>query len=168
MSIWGDTAPYNTRDSLILFLWSALSGVNQDRFWCTAFPKSSMCACGCHGKHTFDGVFEVLAWSFSSLLCGKYPGTRHDGSPFEKRMGDRNRGKSGDESLGVQGCCGKARGDWSWQNNAPICGIGLKVLRTSTRGSAGPAQRTVAACHTGTRPGKQNGELHPDSTMNPL
>ena len=57
MSLWGDGAPFNTRDSLNLFLWSALTGDNQNRFWITACTKSSTCACGCHGRHTFDAIF---------------------------------------------------------------------------------------------------------------
>jgi hypothetical protein len=114
MSVWGDSAPYNTRDSLILFLWSALSGDNQDRFWITAFPKQSMCNCGCHGRHTFDGVWRVLSWSFKALLSGKYPEKRHDETPFGKLVGDRNRAKQAGKDLNVRGCCIQSRGDWSW------------------------------------------------------
>jgi len=40
IAMWGDAAPYNTRDSLYLFLWSTLSGtMSRSRFWATAFPK---------------------------------------------------------------------------------------------------------------------------------
>ena len=49
----------------------------------------------------------------------------------------------------------KREGTSPGKDNVPICRIGPKALRTVKRESAGLAQRTVAACHAGTRPGKQ-------------
>ena len=121
MSLWGDGAPFNTRDSLNLFLWSALTGDNQNRFWITACTKSSTCACGCHGRHTFDAIWEVVAWSFRSLLSGTYPGKRHDDTDFGSLHGDRKRSKNSGKKLGVRGCCVQVRGDWSWhKQNADL------------------------------------------------
>ena len=118
MSVWGDSAPFNTRDSLALFLWSALTGDNQNRFWITVCAKSSMCGCGCHGRHTLDAIWSVLAWSFRCLLTGTYPGKRHDGTDFGTLLGDRKRSNRAGKKLGVRGCCVQARGDWAWHKQS--------------------------------------------------
>ena len=48
--VWGDSATYNTRDSLFLILYNALSGSCRDRHWFCAWPKKIMCRCGCAGR----------------------------------------------------------------------------------------------------------------------
>jgi hypothetical protein len=73
VGIWGDTAPYHTRDSLFLVVFNVLSGKYHRRFWMTAFPKKLVCRCGCKGRHTMATVWRVFAWSMRALLTGVYP-----------------------------------------------------------------------------------------------
>ena len=44
--------------------------------------KTRFCDCGCGGFHTFQQVFEILAWSLTILKSGTLPTCRHDGSPW--------------------------------------------------------------------------------------
>ena len=112
MGIWGDSAPYNNFDSLVLFLWNSLSGTCHDRYWVTAFPKSAMCACGCMGRHTFDALFDVMKYSFQSLASGTYPTKRHDGTEFG--ASEKKRIALKGKAIGCRGACLQARGDWQW------------------------------------------------------
>ena len=73
MGVWGDAAPYHTRDSLFLLLVSPLSVRDRSRMWVCAFSKRMVCCCGCRGRCTFEGCFKILAWSFTALACGVWP-----------------------------------------------------------------------------------------------
>ena len=42
-----------------------------------AYPKFFLAK-----KKTWDCLFQILAWSFRSLLFDKWPSVRHDASPF--------------------------------------------------------------------------------------
>ena len=116
LGVWGDSAPYNTRDNLFLILFNVISGSNRTRFWVTAFPKKVVCRCGCHGRHTFEEVWKILAWSLLALAHGKYPNKRHDNKEFNtsSRVGDRKRGRLKNKKLKLRGACLQLRGDWSW------------------------------------------------------
>ena len=60
--IWGDTAPFWARDSLMRLLWSPLGGPvsakaglsRRRRHWICAVAKRMMCDCGCNGRHTME------------------------------------------------------------------------------------------------------------------
>ena len=117
LGIWGDSAPYNTRDSLYVILWNALSGENRTRFWLTCLPKKLVCKCGCHGRHSFEALWKVVGWSLRCLLLGQYPSTRHDGSCFNNAFGDRRRALLSGK-LGLRGACLQMRRDWSWLKEA--------------------------------------------------
>jgi len=39
LGVWGDAAPYHTRDGLYLLTWNILSGTHHKRYWATAFTK---------------------------------------------------------------------------------------------------------------------------------
>ena len=47
VGVWGDTAPYGTRDSLAVLLFNILGSVQ--RYWFCVFSKRTACACGCKG-----------------------------------------------------------------------------------------------------------------------
>ena len=96
IGVWGDTAPYHTRDSVFLLLWSALSGIARPRYWLCAMSKRMLCDCGCMNRHSFDPVWDVLRWIFQVWLYGKYPSKRHDGVPFAEstRIGDAARAEN--------------------------------------------------------------------------
>ena len=105
LGLWGDSAPYNTRDSLFLCLWNVLSGLHHLRYWFTAFPKRVMCACGCKGRHTMATVWSVLHMCLMALLTGKSPGHRHDGTAFADSnfANDKARAKRAGKNLRMRG-----------------------------------------------------------------
>jgi hypothetical protein len=117
LGIWGDAAPYNTRDSLYVVLWNVISGPHRTRYWLTCWPKKAACKCGCHGRHSLEAIWEIVGWSLRCLFLGRYPSTRHDGTPFNNATGDRKRARQNGE-LGVRGACMQLRGDWSWLKEA--------------------------------------------------
>ena len=115
IGIWGDSAQYFTRDlSLYILLFNILSGSVNCRFMIAAFGKRSLCQCGCLGKCTFEAVFQVIAYSLTSLKQGVMPDRRHDGSAFSDRLGDNLRAALAGSPLGLVGACIQRRGDWAW------------------------------------------------------
>ena len=74
--------------------------------------KKKLCDCGCGGFHSFNAIFEVLAWSMRCLLLGLAPDRRHDGSPFTAADVDLRLfpGTQLPKSALLQ-----VRGDWEWQ-----------------------------------------------------
>lgn len=46
LGLWGDGAPYHTRDSVNLLLFNALVGKHTERKWITAFPKKALASAG--------------------------------------------------------------------------------------------------------------------------
>jgi hypothetical protein len=83
MSVWGDAAPFNKRDSLMLILFNVMTGKHHRRFWICGLSKRTLCDCGCKGRCTLDIVWDVVAWSFGVLASGKYPTRRHDNTLFK-------------------------------------------------------------------------------------
>ena len=115
--LWGDSAPYSTRDSLYVLLYNCLSGRHRTRFWLTAFPKKVTCRCGCQGKCTFQVAFDVLNWSFECLLTGRLPMKRHDLKDFEPSQ-DSWREKVKGLYLPCKAGVFEKRGDWAWLKQA--------------------------------------------------
>jgi hypothetical protein len=121
--IWGDSAPFNTRDSVQLMLFNVLSNEScQKRIWFTAFSKDVQCNCGCKGRHTYDVVWSVMKWCLDVLASGTRPSHRHDGAPLKssKFPGDANRFQKSKthKKLRVRGWCAQKRGDWAWLKQA--------------------------------------------------
>ena len=106
----------NTRDSLYLFLWNIISGVHQTRFWFVGLTKRSICQCGCDGQHTFQVIWDVLAWALQACLLRRYPKRRHDGVPFSKSPypNDRKRAQKANQKLQFGVGVVQKRGDWQW------------------------------------------------------
>ena len=121
--LWGDSATYFTRDSLYVIMANAVTGVRKRRYWLCAFSKKSLCACGCGGRCTLDGIWRVLSWSFTCLLNRRWPSVRDDMMPFDSSEfeGDRERSILAGGDLAVGGGVVQKRGDWSWLKN----GIGM-------------------------------------------
>ena len=63
-------------------------------------------------EQSFDEIQEVVAWSFRCLAEGRYPATRHDGSPFMSAASDSRRSRSAGKELGIKGLLVELRGDW--------------------------------------------------------
>ena len=95
IGIWGDAAPYNTRDSLYMLLFSVISGVNHARNWTACFTKRTTCQCGCFGRCTFASLWRFWSWVATSWMAQVLPTIRDDGVPFDQsnRVGDKNRAK---------------------------------------------------------------------------
>ena len=71
------------------------------------------------GKHTWDDIGAVLAWSFRACATGRWPSCRHDGTPW--RPSDRtgpqhNKGRHVPRDLGCRAALVEIRADWLWFN----------------------------------------------------
>ena len=82
LGIWGDSAPLSKRDSLYLVTFRVMNGRHRRRIWVAGLRKSKLCQCGCFGRHTFNEIFLMIAWSFQALLCGRFPAKDHAGCSF--------------------------------------------------------------------------------------
>ena len=93
IGVWGDRAPYGTRDSLDVVLFNIISGIHHYRIWFAAFSKRMACNCGCAGRCTYDAIFQVLLWSLEILRSHIFPVFRADGVAFatSKYTGDKIR-----------------------------------------------------------------------------
>ena len=118
VGIWGDAAPFHTRDALYLVLINIISGIFHQRFWVACFPKRMTCQCGCFGRCTFASIWRLLTWVFTSWMTGDYPDIRDDGIPFadSHRPGDQKRAKWGKSKrrMKFRAAPVQKRGDWSW------------------------------------------------------
>ena len=63
-------------------------------------------------ENTFDDVMEVIAWSMRHLVAGARPCCRHDGTPWGK--GDGKRQRKNESPLKFRACMVQARADWDW------------------------------------------------------
>ena len=120
MGLWADSAAYNTRDSLFVFLFNVLSGIHRQRFWCAAFSKRMQCQCGCKGRHSYDSIYKVLIWPLGCAYTGVYPSFRADNTSFADRK------YKGDEiwatwawkkTTKIRGEVPQHRGNWQWMKN---------------------------------------------------
>ena len=120
IGIWGDSAVYNTRDSIVLILFNILTGLcaTPHRIWLACLSKKQLCQCGCQGRCTLEPLWDLIGWSLRCSLLGFYPTHRHDGVPFAEstRTGDRLRAKWATAKRRFHMVVGviQQRGDWSW------------------------------------------------------
>jgi hypothetical protein len=70
-----------------------------------------LCGCGCGGFHTYQALFEVLAWSLRCLAVGISPVCRHDSSPWTEDD-EKNRAAGG--SVIARAGLLQVRGDWEF------------------------------------------------------
>ena len=110
IALWGDSAPLGKRNGLYLLTLKMLSGKCKRRYWIFAASKRRICQC-CGGRHTFDEVWRILAWSFRALLAGVWPALNHRGVAFSKRSW---RGRKAGKPLRFGGACLGKCADWSW------------------------------------------------------
>ena len=111
LALWGDSAPFNKRDSLYLLTHRVLNGRHRRRVWIAALSKRYLCACGCYGRHTFDALFDIVAWSLRALLAGTWPHFDHQGRPFAES--DWRYHKAGQPFRFRAALIAKC-GDWAW------------------------------------------------------
>ena len=74
--------------------------------------KTLLCRCGCHGRHTLNGMFQVFAWSITCLIEGIHPVAKHDGGAWLKS--DKTRSSNSKKKFGFGGKLDQCRGDWMW------------------------------------------------------
>jgi len=139
LGFWGDMAPYHTRDSIFLCLFSILSGECHQRWWSCCFPKRVVCQCGCQGRCTFNVVWAVLAWSLRYAAAKLIPHRRHDGTLFAESTfkNDSKRAQRAGKKMKMGAACIQKKGDWQWMKQ----GLGL----TGWRGE-GPQKRICWLC----------------------
>jgi len=74
IGVWGDTAVYHTRDSVMLALWSVVTGAHtRSRHWFFACGKRQLCDCGCSGRCTMDAVWDVMRYCLVVMKTQVYP-----------------------------------------------------------------------------------------------
>ena len=133
--LWGDGAPYHTRDSLNLLLFNVLSGIHRVRMWIGAWSKRSACQCGCKGKCTSEAFFSIITWVAMVWSTKLYPSFRHDGVRFSEssRPGDAKRAaKAADgKRMWTRGGFLQFRGDWDFYKNVlALCGwVGEGIMK---------------------------------------
>jgi hypothetical protein len=108
IGIHGDGVPYTKKHSIEILSWNFLSSPTADRIPITAISKQFVCKCGCKGNHTWNAVFQVLAWSLRMLFMGCVANILPDGS---KMLEGFNRLASGTRLVGHAFLL-QARGDW--------------------------------------------------------
>ena len=134
--LWGDGADFTTRDSLNLLILTVLSSRISVRWWVCAFAKSSVCRCGCLGRHTFDCIFKIIGWSFGALLTALHPRVDFEGHPHKDGSVLAKLAASG-RPLRVRAALLRKMGDWAWHKQV----LGL----TGWRGE-GPEKRVCWMC----------------------
>ena len=103
-------------DSVMLLLWSPLTGTVRQRFWFVALSKQTLCKCGCGGRHTLEPCWNVAKWCFDHMLRGCMATRRHDGGPW--LASDRWRATRGGWSFPPRAAMLQFRGDWPWLSGA--------------------------------------------------
>ena len=134
-ALWGDVAPYASRDSIFILVLTILSGVHRVYWKLCCLTKRSICDCGCKGRHSFDRLFSVLAWSFRACLAGEHPAVDHDGnawSPTHPRFSLIGR------KIRVKGALIRFLGDWMWIKQS----LGLRGW-----GGEGPTRQICWLCN---------------------
>ena len=89
--------------------------------------RSSKCACGCRGWCTYHHCYLFMAWLLETMLSGRYPRSRYDGSQW----GSHPMGDLSGQALGYAAVPIVMRGDWmeyssvigftSWGHNQHPC-----------------------------------------------
>lgn len=108
LGIHGDGVPFTKRESLEMISWNALSHPTADRFPFSGVSKAFLCKCGCKGRHTYNSILKVFAWSMGMLIVGTVSAFLPDGS----RWSDCKRLMKPGLKLGFHALLLQCRGDW--------------------------------------------------------
>ena len=135
--LWGDSAPYSTRDSIHLLILRTLMGATSVKWWVCAVTKRSICRCACNGRHTFNAIFNVLSWSFKAAAAGSHPKLDHLGQALRPQTRLGQLAASG-RHLRYRGALLSVFGDWAWFKQV----LGLCGWR-----GEGPSKRVCWKCH---------------------
>lgn len=112
MGLWGDGVPFTKSSSLELLTLNFVGDATGQRHVLVGADQRCFCQCGCKGRHTWDGLFQVLKWSFIMCMLRTWPTRRHDGQ--EWGQGDGLRSKMAGLMLPCHAGLVQIRGDWMW------------------------------------------------------
>jgi hypothetical protein len=126
LGMHGDGVPFTKKDSLELISFNFLAQPHGWRVPFTGISKAYVCHCGCLGKHTWDDILQVLAWSLRALCSGVFPILGPKGEALEGK-----RKESGGQALALTAVLCQVRGDWpflkalfsfpAWNSKEGVC-----------------------------------------------
>ena len=99
-----DYAKLDNRQSA-LNMFASCVHVHNERVPLGSFHRNIFCKCGCRGAHTFQPIWDLIAWMFRILATGKYPDKDYYGNPWPEHSWRRLE-------AGMI-CLRVARGSWS-------------------------------------------------------
>jgi hypothetical protein len=108
LGLHGDGVPYTKSDSLEILSFNFLSFPTANRFPITAISKKYLCHCGCKGRHTWNAILLVFAWSIKMLITGLVSHFLPDGSEWVSDIKHLAAGTRLICRAGLLQC----RGDW--------------------------------------------------------
>lgn len=110
VAIYIDGVAYSQSDTVLGFwLVNLITGA---RHVMALVRKRIVCKCGCRGWDTYFPVLVWLKWSVSCLAEGRFPTSRHDGSPWTDHDNLWRADFSG-QRLAMKAAVIQLRGDWS-------------------------------------------------------
>ncbi len=110
LGIHGDGVPFGKNKSIEVFSWNFIAIPHLERILFCLIERRYLCQCGCHGRHTINGILSVFRYSLLALLENLWPTKRHDGSPWAK-TDQRSKARG---SFGFRALLQQSRGDWAW------------------------------------------------------
>ena len=117
LSLWGDGAAYDLHDSLNLIILSILTGSHVRRYWVCGVGKRDLCRCGCGGRHSYESILSVLAWSLRAAAAGRHLSIDHMHKPLERNT---YLGKLSSKSIRVRGALVAMQGDWDYYKKSGL------------------------------------------------
>ena len=111
VALWGDGVPMNFDRSQSLEVFTMLlPGLNGDngkyRFPLTCCPKKYIVK-----TESKDDMLAIISWSFQCLAAGRFPNSRHDGSPW---LAEDSWRKAKSLKPCARGALVEVRGDWAF------------------------------------------------------
>ena len=126
LGLHGDGVPFTKKDSLELISFNFLAQPHGWRVPFTGISKGYVCHCGCLGKHRWDDILQVLAWSLRALCAGVFPILGPKGEALEGK-----RQESGGQPMALTAVLCQVRGDWpvfkaafsfpAWHSKEGVC-----------------------------------------------
>eukprot|EP00969_Alexandrium_andersonii_P263134 11631754-Alexandrium_andersonii.AAC.1 len=145
--------------SVEVISWNFLSTPSSERILLGLVEKTFLCDCGCHGRCTYNGILDIMAWSMAHLLLGAPPASRHDGSPWTKddkyRVQLHAKGSAEGTGPGLKPCSGsragpatRCAGDARQTGQTCPFGISLRMPCGGTAGAPVHPSGVICSCRT--------------------
>ena len=111
LAFYSDGVKYSrTNNVLGMYVYNVLTG---RRWLIAAFRKAELCKCGCRHWCSIYAMWVWLHWALAACFAGRFPSTRHDGSPFHNLGSDESRSLLAGQRLGWRGVVLFCKGDWA-------------------------------------------------------